>query len=632
MSLPYLTSSECLRHLYIPLDYPSKISKMKLILSCLLLALVSINIAASDPSARDYLAASLVGSAPPVTNISSAHRDITVGIVGAGMAGLYAGLIFDELGIDFEIIEASPRIGGRVMTHYFSDNENDYVDLGAMRFPKTGVMERVIGQSSWSLVSKLRALGNPVTTAPYYLSHKNNPVYFNGIRNYGDTPMINDPLHVGDQYNGGVGSGVPDCFAAKPPTYWVGKVIGKFIYAMTMNFDQGYKMLLQQDCLSVRYYMANVFKDGECQPNGTLASYPQPLITYLETQLVGTGWFDFNSITEAVLNFLDFTAAEYYHIEGGTHSFVDAILDSIGRSSVETRKRVNRIAPGAPRGTGVNARPTVSVQVEGERRTRNYDHVISTVALGVLERIDTGDLNLSFKKREAIRSLTYDHSVKVAMSFRSRWWEDPIVMNGRPIYGGQSSTDLPIRQVNYPSYGINDTRSYANGILVGYTWGQDGIRLSGLTNDKKQLEQLLLQNLAELHQVDVEYLDRQLLDWKIWNWDDYQYQSGSFAGFSPCQFSLYFPEMIKSEANGTVHFAGEATSVHHAWILGALNSAYRTVDQVLVTEGWNDLRQQLRTSWGTVNEWQSEGLPPFTPATTVASIQGAEPVIDAKRI
>ena len=53
------------------------------------------------------------------TNLSSTAEGIPlkVGIVGAGAAGMYAGILLDSLGIDYDIIEANNRIGGRVYTH-----------------------------------------------------------------------------------------------------------------------------------------------------------------------------------------------------------------------------------------------------------------------------------------------------------------------------------------------------------------------------------------------------------------------------------------------------------------------------------------------------------------------------------
>lgn len=65
-----------------------------------------------------------------------------VGIIGAGMAGLYTAMILKSLGISYEILEASGRIGGRVHTHRFSNDPGDYYDVGAMRFPSTPIMHR----------------------------------------------------------------------------------------------------------------------------------------------------------------------------------------------------------------------------------------------------------------------------------------------------------------------------------------------------------------------------------------------------------------------------------------------------------------------------------------------------------
>ena len=50
----------------------------------------------------------------------------TIGIVGAGAAGLYAAIILQDLGLKYEILEANRTIGGRLLTHRFSSGPNDY--------------------------------------------------------------------------------------------------------------------------------------------------------------------------------------------------------------------------------------------------------------------------------------------------------------------------------------------------------------------------------------------------------------------------------------------------------------------------------------------------------------------------
>lgn len=75
-----------------------------------------------------------------------------VGIIGAGVAGLFTAMIFDYLNeeyqtkVEYEIIECNSkgRLGGRLYTHYFSDAEHDYYDVGAMRFPDIPTMKQYV--------------------------------------------------------------------------------------------------------------------------------------------------------------------------------------------------------------------------------------------------------------------------------------------------------------------------------------------------------------------------------------------------------------------------------------------------------------------------------------------------------
>jgi len=46
-----------------------------------------------------------------------------VGIVGAGIAGLYSAILLESLGIDYEVLEANTRIGGRIYTHRFDEKK-----------------------------------------------------------------------------------------------------------------------------------------------------------------------------------------------------------------------------------------------------------------------------------------------------------------------------------------------------------------------------------------------------------------------------------------------------------------------------------------------------------------------------
>jgi monoamine oxidase len=53
----------------------------------------------------------------------------------------------------------------------------------------------------------------------------------------------------------------------------------------------------------------------------------------------------------------------------------------------------------------------------------------------------------------------YSSSVKIGLQFKRRFWEED-----EAIYGGISYTDLPIRQISYPSGGFNRN---GRGVLLG---------------------------------------------------------------------------------------------------------------------------------------------------------------------
>ena len=150
------------------------------------------------------------------------------------------------------------------------------------------------------------------------------------------------------------------------------------------------------------------------------------------------------------------------YIEG---RLIDAMSEALQLKSPRLRmgSKVSRIA-----------RDPISNQIvvaNEKGQSFKYDHVITTLPLGVLRNVDTSSLNLDLKKRMAMRSLAYSASVKILIRFKTRWWQDPVKMHNKTIIGGQTYTDLPIRKVVYPSHGVN-CKDAPGVLLVSYTWAQ----------------------------------------------------------------------------------------------------------------------------------------------------------------
>jgi hypothetical protein len=77
---------------------------------------------------------------------------------------------------------------------------------------------------------------------------------------------------------------------------------------------------------------------------------------------------------------------------------------------------------------------------------------------------------------------------------------------------------------------------------------------------------------------------------------------GAFDIFGPDQFSSIMPALMTPAQQGHLHFGGDALSSGHACITGAVNSAYRTVADILKTEERKVLLDRLVEMWGTIDE------------------------------
>ena len=105
-----------------------------------------------------------------------------------------------------------------------------------------------------------------------------------------------------------------------------------------------------------------------------------------------------------------------------------------------------------------------------------------------------------------------------------------------------------------------------------------------------------------MNNVSESMLHDELVDTHFFDWYAHPFSAGAFAMFGPDEFSTVMPSLLKPAYHGKVHFAGEALSSGHAWIIGAVNSAYRTVLEVLAVEQRNDFVQRMVELWGTIDE------------------------------
>lgn len=585
---------------------------------------------------------SLPAEAPPPID--------TICIIGSGVAGLYAAMILDSLNIPYEILEADNRIGGRIYTHRFNGDTGknapvgdparyDYYDVGAMRYPRIPFMTRTFDLFERIGISNL--------LIDYTLSDPKNLKYYNDSRHtVAASDQTIDPFGVSDS-NGGT---VPVSFLERPESetgdwnpvdYWTNEVYGyyKQLFAgldgappeeRQAIFEAAWDELTKQDHLSTRGYMLS---GPEGKPEGAPAPYPESVVQWLETFDSGTGLYD-QAFVESVLDSLDFgwptpaTTAKslsgpyvqipgvedegssgWACIDGGSDRMIDAMLAKIKTKPV-TQKRVTRISE-----TDGQSPMVVEWKEGNVVKTKSYSQVICTAALGCVASIDLKDANLLYNQKVAIRALQYDASTKVAVKFAKRWWQDPKVMGEDGTFiAGASSTDMPIRTCVYPSYG-NNLETPASGVMIAsYTWAQDARRMGALakpqgTSANDTMVEIMLNDISRVHNIPRDELPEPV-DHHAHAWYNDEFHRGAFGLFGPGQFghvqsgdgpqASLFASIKAPAANGKLHFAGESTSVHHAWVVGSLNSAWRAVYNAL--EGRQELQDQLIALWGIPDE------------------------------
>ncbi|ROV86981.1 hypothetical protein VSDG_10088 [Cytospora chrysosperma] len=487
-----------------------------------------------------------------------------VGIVGAGVAGLFTAPLFDwliqelegKLGIDYDIIEAADesRLGERLFTHSFSGDEHDYYDVGAMRFPDNVIMKRTFRLFKYIGLEKNQRGG----LVPYDFDDVNNvcPAHFNDVQTFGniwqdgadDLYRLNQGLPADAQ--------IPVNFLQPDPSKLTSEALSKVIPIVKGIMDRqraveesnvadkskNWAMLMKMDHMSVRQFFSSS-DNGKDDAGNDLPMGPGfnfNTIEWLETATIGTGWYD-QSLTECIMEELDFVHSHngFWCVDGGAQKIATLMSQVVNKhvQRIQFNSQVTAINANTRLRANPKAHVLMPLKITQTRtkttRTEDYFAVFNSTTLGALQRMDLQNAGLSWGTKQAIRSLNYGASCKVAIKFKTPWWQvAPFSINK----GGLSKTDLTLRVLALLH--ANDQMSYDT----------------------------LLQMLNE-----------QYVTHHAWDWYKDQNTAGAFAYFGPGQFSNMWQEIIKPNAFGQLYLIGEAASAHHGWIVGALESVVRAV-------------------------------------------------------
>lgn len=445
----------------------------------------------------------------------------TVLIAGAGMAGLVAAYELKRAGHKPIILEAKNTVGGRVSTLREPFAPGLYAEAGAMRIPHSHDL-------TMAYVEKFG-----LETAPFTMHNPNAVCYLQGVRKRlaeieADPSALAYALSAAEQ-------------GQSAARMW-SEALRPFADQVALSADAAWvEITAKYDQYSVREFLEiQNWSEGAIERFGLL----------------------FNQ--EAMMNssFLELLREEigqYYtdmvYIRGGMDRLPGAFLPELGRDIHFGAQIV-----------AIDQTPdqvTFHYRNEAGRFSVSAEAAIITLPFAVMRHIEVLK-PFSAGKQRAIRQLHYDASAKVFIQCSRRFWEED-----NEIFGGGSITDMAIRNLYYPDHGKETGRGV---LLASYTWSEDAQRWGSLSPEDR-IEQAL-ENVAAIHPEVLETYETGAS--KMWH--DDPFACGAFALFDPGQQTLLHEHIQSPE--GRIHFAGEHTSLAHAWIQGAIESGLRAAWEV----------------------------------------------------
>ncbi|CAM4563689.1 unnamed protein product [Lepidochelys kempii] len=416
--------------------------------------------------------------------LEKAYCSKKVVIVGAGISGLTAAQLLKDAGCEVLILEASNRVGGRILTY----RRNDwYAELGAMRLPRDHRIVREYitkfklklnpfyntNDNAWYLVNNIRARSEDVDQNPDILQYPLLPTEKGKSASelYDQTldTVTTDCRVLREKY---------DSFSVKEYLIKEGKLSRGAIDMIgdVLNLDGSFH-------LSFLYSVMDdiAFKDGFDEITGGFDQLPEAF---------------YKAMHEDIL----------------FHSTAVKILQDNEKVRVFYR------------------RPDSSLSFSV---TADYVLVTTTAKAARLIKFSPP---LSSNKTHALRSLHYSKDVKIFLACREKFWEKD------GIYRGRSITDRPSRFIYYPGHNFS---SGVGVILASYTWDYEAEFFVPLSDEK--CVDVVLDDLAEVHQLPKTYIQNVCDEHVVKKWGLDKFAMGAYVSLTPYQLVDYSKALFQNE-------------------------------------------------------------------------------------
>lgn len=449
----------------------------------------------------------------------------SVGVIGAGAAGLFAADYLLSKGINVVIFEASDRIGGRVRS------------LRPFEKPSPGLIVTSESRLSSDFPIELgaeRILGTDSIWAKYVAQQRVTTVPIAGIEN--DQYFLNGLLTTHTQ------------------------ALSDNDFVAALDFAE--KIAL--------YNNANVSVQEAAQADGIDASMNDILNSWIgnkystdNNRLSALGLAD--GLQERVRNTNELVL--------GNNPMTDVLLASFTKAVAKTQ--LSTVIKNVNYGSD---KVTVSGEASGQPFSMDLDKVIVTVPVSVLK---DGDITftpaLPSAKTNALAKMGMDKAIRVVLDFKKNFWRkaetDPDL---RFLYGGTQASEY---------FNTGAGRSEVTKTLTATISGQKAEELSALGKDivPVLLDELdtIYEGLAGLN-IRLDPNDASIFISVIQDWGKEPFIKGGNAYLKPGGTNAD-REALGTPLNNRLFFAGEATDVKGEFgtVNGALQSAERAALEVI---------------------------------------------------
>ena len=488
---------------------------------------------------------------------------LSVGVIGGGMAGLYSAMLLQKYIPDakVKVLEANDRVGGRVYTYNISPEPHQYFEAGAMR-----LLDIQGHSSALQLVEHLNKEfpGNPITLKDSMSSPEGNRVFVNNTKQRDGRIMSTEyaSKHCREL-------GFPGITDDDNPWKMYNEVFTKVADALEADFETSFQKF---SCMSVSDYMSKEL------------GWSYQRINFVEVMVRQSGDFQIGLLDMFFKGgLLCFTKPLPCKIvEGGMSKLPEMCAESIRKKggSVLLNAKVKSIVLDEKLHL---VRVGYSQQASKDLTYDVFDKVILAIPPPYIRAIPERP-HFGTDTEHAMRASNFWPVSKMGLRFHSRFWERTD-LDHPPSHGGRSSTDLCSRWFQYPDFGIGEE---GKGVIFVYNW-KDDTKQWCLLSKKERIQQALLDLQTLYPEVDVarEYAGGECPDSEEFLSEafcvDWSY---CMTLYYPGQFLSFFPSMVQPQCQGSIYFAGSHLSSTLAWVVSALESAKRTVQQILInTQG-----------------------------------------------